>query len=260
MQLLHIDSSVLGANSASRALSAEIVERQRALHPGLEVTHRDLAADAALHLSPAHLAAWQGGAVEDELLGRDIKKGGGYLEELIRADIVVIGAPMYNFSIPSQLKAWIDRVVIAGKTFRYGPNGAEGLLANKKVFVASSRGNVYAPGSPTAMRRGRFPRWTSWCCRRRARCTSRGRRSSPTRTRGRPRRRWPTNCSRSSSPARSSRKRGRRLRLRTPPLRIGRWNRAAPPAPRCCFRSHRAVLRPAARGVDGGIDAPYDRF
>ncbi|HXP64213.1 MAG TPA: FMN-dependent NADH-azoreductase [Steroidobacteraceae bacterium] len=151
MQLLHIDSSVLGANSASRALSAEIVERQRALHPGLEVTHRDLAADAALHLSPAHLAAWQGGAVEDELLGRDIKKGGGYLEELMRADIVVIGAPMYNFSIPSQLKAWIDRVVIAGKTFRYGPNGAEGLLANKKVFIASSRGNVYAPGSPTAM-------------------------------------------------------------------------------------------------------------
>src|ERR1700743_142312 len=150
MQLLHIDSSVLGGNSASRALSAEIVERQRALHPGLEVTHRDLAADAALHLSPAHLAAWQGGAVDDALLGADIKKGGGYLEELKAADIVVIGAPMYNFSIPSQLKAWIDRVVVAGQTFRYGANGAEGLLLNKKVFVASSRGNVYAPGSPAA--------------------------------------------------------------------------------------------------------------
>jgi FMN-dependent NADH-azoreductase len=150
MNLLHIDSSVLGANSASRALSAEIVARQRALHPGLKVTHRDLAADAALHLSPAHLAAWQGGAVDDELLGADIKKGGGYLEELMAADIIVIGAPMYNFSIPSQLKAWIDRVVIAGKTFRYGASGAEGLLLNKKVFIASSRGNVYAPGSPTA--------------------------------------------------------------------------------------------------------------
>jgi len=150
MHLLHIDSSVLGANSASRALSAEIVERQRALHPGLKVTHRDLAADAALHLSPAHLAAWQGGTVDDALLGADLKKGGGYLEELMTADILVIGAPMYNFSIPSQLKAWIDRVVIAGKTFRYGANGAEGLLLNKKVFIASSRGNVYAPGSPTA--------------------------------------------------------------------------------------------------------------
>jgi FMN-dependent NADH-azoreductase len=150
MDLLHIDSSVLGANSASRALSAEIVERQRVLHPGLKVTHRDLAADSALHLSPAHLAAWQGGAVDDVLLGADIKKGGGYLEELVAADIVVIGAPMYNFSIPSQLKAWIDRIVVAGKTFRYGASGAEGLLLNKKVFIASSRGNVYAPGSPAA--------------------------------------------------------------------------------------------------------------
>jgi FMN-dependent NADH-azoreductase len=150
MDLLHIDSSVLGANSASRALSAEIVERQQALHPGLKITRRDLAADAALHLSQAHLAAWQGGPVEDALLGADLQKGGGYLEELMAADIVVIGAPMYNFSIPSQLKAWIDRVVVAGKTFRYGANGAEGLLSNKRVFIASSRGNVYAPGSPVA--------------------------------------------------------------------------------------------------------------
>ena len=133
MQLLHIDSSVLGPNSASRALSADIVARQVALHPGMNVVYRDLAADSALHLSSAHLA-----------------KGGGYLDELLASDIVVIGAPMYNFSIPSQLKAWIDRVVVAGKTFRYGANGAEGLLKNKKVFIASSRGNVYTPGSPSA--------------------------------------------------------------------------------------------------------------
>lgn len=150
MQLLHIDSSVLGPHSASRAISAEIVARQVALHPGIQVVRRDLAADAALHLSSAHLAAWQGGAVEDEALGTDLAKGGNYLAELVAADIIVIGAPMYNFSIPSQLKAWIDRVVVAGKTFRYGPNGAEGLLKNKKVFIASSRGNVYAPGSPAA--------------------------------------------------------------------------------------------------------------
>ena len=150
MQLLHIDSSVLGPHSASRALSAEIVARQRALHPDIKVTRRDLAADAALHLSSGHLAAWQGGAVEDGVLGADLVKGGAYLEELFAADTIVIGAPMYNFSIPSQLKAWIDRVVVAGKTFRYGPNGAEGLLKNKKVFIASSRGNVYAAGSPAA--------------------------------------------------------------------------------------------------------------
>ena len=150
MQLLHIDSSVLGTNSASRALSAEIVAKQIALRPDIQVTYRDLAADAALHLSPAHLAAWQGGAVEDAELGADLAKGGGYLEELFAADIIVIGAPMYNFSIPSQLKAWIDRVVVAGKTFRYSASGVEGLLKNKKVFIASSRGNVYAAGSPAA--------------------------------------------------------------------------------------------------------------
>ena len=150
MQLLHIDSSVLGSNSASRAISADIVARQVALHPGLSVVYRDLAADSALHLSSAHLAAWQGGAIEDALLGADLAKGGGYLDELLASDIVVIGAPMYNFSVPSQLKAWIDRVVVAGKTFRYGASGAEGLLKNKKVFIASSRGNVYTPGSPAA--------------------------------------------------------------------------------------------------------------
>src|SRR5580693_7480862 len=150
MKLLHIDSSVLGPHSASRALSAEIVARQVALHPGIEVIRRDLAADAALHLSSAHLAVWQGGTVGDVTLGADLAKGGAYLDELLAADIIVIGAPMYNFSIPSQLKAWIDRVVVAGKTFRYGANGAEGLLKNKKVFIASSRGSVYAAGSPAA--------------------------------------------------------------------------------------------------------------
>jgi FMN-dependent NADH-azoreductase len=149
MKLLHIDSSVLGAGSASRALSADIVARQVQLHPGIDVTYRDLAADAALHLSPAHLAAWQGQAVNDAQLGADLTKGGAYMQELLDADIIVIGAPMYNFSIPSQLKAWIDRVVVAGKTFRYGANGPEGLVSGaKKVFIASSRGNVYTPGSP----------------------------------------------------------------------------------------------------------------
>ncbi|HEX3398006.1 MAG TPA: FMN-dependent NADH-azoreductase [Steroidobacteraceae bacterium] len=150
MQLLHIDSSVLGANSVSRLLTAEIVARQVALHPGTTVIHRDLATDAALHLSAAHLAAWQGGPVEDALLDADLAKGGAFLEEIFASDIIVIGAPMYNFSIPSQLKAWIDRVVIAGKSFRYGANGAEGLVKNKKVFIASSRGGVYVPDSPAA--------------------------------------------------------------------------------------------------------------
>ena len=151
MKLLHLDSSILGANSVSRELTADIVAREQALHSGLEVVHRDLAADTALHLSGAHLAAFQGAAINDTALNADLAAGGEYLKDLFEADIIVIGAPMYNFSIPSQLKAWIDRVVVAGKTFRYGPHGPESLLpAGKKVFIASSRGGIYQPGSPAA--------------------------------------------------------------------------------------------------------------
>jgi len=72
------------------------------------------------------------------------------LDAFLDADIVVIGAPMYNFGIPSQLKAWIDRIAVAGKTFRYGPNGPEGLTGNKRVIVAVSRGGLYGPGTPAA--------------------------------------------------------------------------------------------------------------
>src|SRR3984957_6128478 len=150
MKLLHIDSSILGIRSVSRALSAQIVEREKTIHPDLTVVYRDFAGDAALHLSAAHIAAWSGKALEGAALCCDLELGEEYLTELFEADIVVIGAPMYNFTIPSQLKAWIDRVVVAGKTFRYGANGAEGLLSkDKKVFVAS-RGNVYSPGSAAA--------------------------------------------------------------------------------------------------------------
>jgi len=152
MKLLHIDSSILGAHSVSRLLSAEIVARQVALHPGLEVVYRDLAADGALHLSGAHMAAWQGGPVSSETLGQDLALGGALVDELFAADIIVIGAPMYNFSIPSQLKAWIDRVVVAGKTFRYTEIGTvEGLLPKgKTVIIASARGGAYTEGSPVA--------------------------------------------------------------------------------------------------------------
>ena len=150
MKLLHIDSSILGAGSVSRQLTAEIVARQKQLHPGLEVVRHDLAAEAGRHLSPAHLAAFQG-ASADAALGADLAAGESYLAEVLDADIIVIGAPMYNFSIPSQLKAWIDRVVVAGRTFRYGASGPEGLVPKgKTVFIASSRGGKYEPGSPAA--------------------------------------------------------------------------------------------------------------
>ncbi len=132
MKLLHLDSSVLGANSASRALSAAIVARLRAEHPGLEVTYRDLAAQSLPHYTP--------------LLGEShpcMRHNAEILDEFLAADIVVIGAPMYNFSVPTQLKAWIDRILIAGKTFRYGEHGPQGLSGGKRVIVASARGGAY---------------------------------------------------------------------------------------------------------------------
>lgn len=150
MQLLHLDSSLLGSASVSRRISAKIVARQRALHPALHVVSRDLAADPALHLSGAHVAAWQGAASDDALVNADLLKGNGYIDELFASDILVIGAPMYNLSIPTPLKAWIDRISVAGKTFRYTATGPEGLLKNKRAFIASARGGVYSAGSPAA--------------------------------------------------------------------------------------------------------------
>lgn len=150
MQLLHLDSSLLGAASVSRRLSAEIVARHRALHPGIRVVVRDLAADPVLHLSSAHMAALRGTATDDATITADLLKGNAYMDELFASDILVIGAPMYNFSIPTPLKAWIDRIAVAGKTFRYTASGPEGLLKDKKAFIASARGGVYAAGSPAA--------------------------------------------------------------------------------------------------------------
>jgi FMN-dependent NADH-azoreductase len=150
MQLLHLDSSVLGAVSVSRQLSAEIVARHQALHPGIRVVVRDLAADPALHLSGAHMAAFQGAAPDDATITADLIKGNAYMDELFASDILVIGAPMYNLSIPTPLKAWVDRIAVAGKTFRYTAAGPEGLLKNKKAFIASARGGLYSAGSPAA--------------------------------------------------------------------------------------------------------------
>lgn len=150
MKLLHIDSSILGAGSVSRTLSAAIVAAQRAQHPGLQVSYRDLAAQPVGHLSGAHLAAGQGAVPEDTTLAADVADGAAVLDAFLAADIVVVGAPMYNFSIPTQLKAWIDRLAIAGRTFRYSEKGVEGLAGGKTVIIASSRGGFYGEGTPIA--------------------------------------------------------------------------------------------------------------
>jgi len=149
MKLLHIDSSVLGPHSVSRQVSAAIVDRLRQASPSLEVVYRDLTEAPLAHLSGSHLAAAQGAPPPAEL-GSDLAASKAALDEFLSADTVVIGAPMYNFTIPSQLKAWIDRIAVRGKTFRYGPNGPEGLAGNKRVIVAISRGGFYGAGTPTA--------------------------------------------------------------------------------------------------------------
>jgi FMN-dependent NADH-azoreductase len=150
MTLLHIDSSILGDTSASRQVSAAIVARLKALDPGLTVVYRDLAATPLGHLGGAQFHARFGAPIEDETVKAEVANDGVVLEEFLAAETVVIAAPMYNFTLPSQLKAWIDRIVIAGKTFRYGEGGAVGLAGDKRVIVALSRGNLYGPGAPAA--------------------------------------------------------------------------------------------------------------
>ncbi|AGT11250.1 FMN-dependent NADH-azoreductase [Paracoccus aminophilus] len=136
MNILHIDTSITGPASISRLLTAEIVETERQQNPGATVVLRDLAA-----LPISHLGTDTGGQPD---LGETV------LEEFLAADIVVIGAPMYNFTIPSQLKAWIDRIAVAGKTFRYTETGPEGLATGKKVIIASTRGGLYSAGAAGA--------------------------------------------------------------------------------------------------------------
>jgi FMN-dependent NADH-azoreductase len=152
MNLLHIDSSILGPNSVSRRLSANIVARLRAANPDLAVTYRDLGSAPIPHLSGAYLmAAQKPGGEHTPALTEDLAASSAILQEFLKADTVVIGVAMYNFSIPSQLKAWIDRILVAGQTFRYGADGRpQGLAGGKRVILAIARGGFYGPGAPAA--------------------------------------------------------------------------------------------------------------
>src|SRR5207302_854276 len=148
MKLLHIDSSITGANSVSRQLSAALVAALKAAIPGLEVIRRDLDANPIPHLDSKRLPTVRPANAPAGAVGIADEGGSDVLDEFLGADILVIGAPMYNFGIPSQLKAWIDRIAIAGKTFSYTADGPIGLAGGKHVIVASSRGGLYAPGMP----------------------------------------------------------------------------------------------------------------
>lgn len=150
MKLLHIDSSVLGPHSVSRQVSAAVVDRLRQATSSLDLVYRDLTQTPLAHLSGSHLAAAQGAPAPAEL-APDLAASAAVLNEFLDADIVVIGAPMYNFTIPSQLKAWIDRILVAGKTFKYDASGPQGLAGAKRVIVAISRGGYYGADTPAAL-------------------------------------------------------------------------------------------------------------
>jgi FMN-dependent NADH-azoreductase len=147
MNILHIDSSALGDNSASRAISAAAVAALRAAHPGASVTYRDLVAQPLSHVDGPLLGLLRPapggtpGEVSPALraLGDEAE---AVMAEFLAADVLVVGAPMYNFSVPSVLKAWIDRLAIAGRTFRYTANGPEGLVTGKRMVIASARGSA----------------------------------------------------------------------------------------------------------------------
>ena len=128
MTILKIDSSITGEASVSRQLTSAIASQLLAQRPGAHIVERDLVATPLSHLTER---------------GQDAE----VLDEFLAADTIVVGAPMYNFTVPSQLKAWIDRILVAGKTFAYGASGPEGLAGDKRVIVAVSRGGFYGEGN-----------------------------------------------------------------------------------------------------------------
>jgi FMN-dependent NADH-azoreductase len=148
MNILHIDASPLGSASLSRQLTASVVEKLKQDHPGAQVVHRDLIASPISHLSDELIQVMRPAPGSTPPSGPTIRAESDQTEtliaELLGANVVVIGTPMINFSIPSQLKSWIDRVTQAGRTFSYSSAGPKGLATGKKVIVVSTRGGMYA--------------------------------------------------------------------------------------------------------------------
>lgn len=146
MKLLHIDSSPLAGNSVSRQLTKAAVTQWQASHPGTAVEYLDLVADAPSHLNMDSLGFKLGIDAADlsEVQRRENAVSERLVSQFLAADVIVLGAPMYNFSVPSQVKAWIDRIAQAGRTFKYTEAGAQGLAGGKTVIVVSSRGGVYS--------------------------------------------------------------------------------------------------------------------
>lgn len=149
MKILRVDSSTNGAESVTREVTDLIVEKLKTQYPDAEIVTRDLGTEPLAHLNPVTTGAIRLG--EDQWTD-DMRAAApaerAILEEFLSADIVVVGAPMYNFTIPSSLKAWIDRLGVPRVTFRYSVSGPEGLAGGRKVIVASGRGGTYGDDSP----------------------------------------------------------------------------------------------------------------
>jgi FMN-dependent NADH-azoreductase len=152
MNLLHVDSSALGEFSVSRELTRAAADALQATHPDTRYRYRDLAAAPPAHLTGALLAALRAPATPGRDAQPEVRITDELLTEFLAADTIVLGAPMYNFSIPSTLKAWIDRIAQAGKTFRYTAAGPEGLAGGKRVIIVSTRGGqIHGTAAETAL-------------------------------------------------------------------------------------------------------------
>ncbi|MDX3973503.1 FMN-dependent NADH-azoreductase [Shinella sp.] len=152
MNVLHIDSGILGDHSVSRRLTAAVAAQIKAEQPGAAIIYRDLVASPLPHLSGAHLMAANAKPEDvDAQIAADVAESAAVLEEFLAADTIVLGVPMYNFSLPSQLKAWIDRIAVSGKTFSYSAEGPKGLAGGKKVIIVSTRGGHYSAGPAAVM-------------------------------------------------------------------------------------------------------------
>ena len=153
MKILHLDTSILADASASRVLSAAIVDHLQARHPQARVSVRDLVSAPVAHLDGAIAAGFRqpGGSVTDAGVLAEHALSETLVSEFLDSDVIVLGVPMYNFSVPSQLKAWLDRVAQPGRTFRYTEQGPLGLSGDKAVIVASTRGGMYSSGPAAVM-------------------------------------------------------------------------------------------------------------
>ncbi|MDZ7864106.1 FMN-dependent NADH-azoreductase [Acidovorax sp.] len=144
MQLLHIDSAITGEQSVSRELTKRIVAAWKAGHPNTTVQYLDLVAQAPAHFTADAMGFRTGQEASTDAQRTENALSEALVSQFLASDVIVIGAPLYNFTIPSQLKAWIDRVAQIGRTFKYTDKGAVGLAGGKTVIVASSRGGVYS--------------------------------------------------------------------------------------------------------------------